>query len=133
MYKIKTTPSLQAQKLDAILRESMRRAMLTRGINAQEVADELSKRSGRSITPGLVNAWIAKQRHRWHLPADLVPAVCEFLGDDTIQRLLLSDKLRHALTLGESTQQVVSLLRSALANGRQRKSRSGKTAKRSKR
>jgi hypothetical protein len=100
--------------LDTILRKSLKCAMLSRDINEEKLAAELSKRLGRTVNAALVNAWKAETKHRWHLPANLVPVICEILGDDSIQRLLLSDKLRDALRLGESTPQVVSLLRSAL-------------------
>ena len=97
--------------------------MLARGMNAQEVADELTRRSGRTIKPCLVNAWIAKLRQSWRLPAELVPAVCEILNDDSIQRLLLSDKLRQALEFGESGRLVISQLRRVLKEPRRRSKR----------
>ena len=100
--------------LDALLRKSLKCAMLSRDINEEKLAAELTKRLGRTVNAALVSAWKAETKHRWHLPANLVPVICEILGDDSIQRLLLSDKLRDALRLGESARQVVSLLRSAL-------------------
>lgn len=88
--------------------------MLSRGMNEEELAAELTRRLGRAVNPALVSAWKAETKHRWHLPANLVPVICKILEDDTIQRLLLSHKLRNALDLGESARQVVSLLESAL-------------------
>jgi hypothetical protein len=77
---------------------------------------------------------MAETKHRNHLPADAVPHLCEILGDDTIQRLLLSEKLRQSLELGESTPRVVALLQSALPEATGRREVEGeKKPKRSKR
>ena len=109
--------------LDTLLRKSLKCAMLSRDINEEKLAAELTKRLGRTVNAALVNAWKAETKHRWHLPANLVPVICEILGDDSIQRLLLSDKLRDALKLGESTRRVVSLLSAALSEETKRESR----------
>jgi hypothetical protein len=117
MSIFETSRGLPADDLDALLRKSLKCAMLSRGMNEEELAAELTKRLGRSdnpVTPGLVNAWKAETKHRWHLPAKLVPVICEILGNDSIQRLLLNEKMRQSLDLGESVPRVVSLLRSAL-------------------
>jgi len=103
-----------ADELGTRLRESLKRAIHAFPGKQEGFAQELSKRSGRTITPGLLNAWTAETKHRWHLPADIVPIVCEILRDDSIQRLLLSEKLKQSLDLGESVPQVVSLLRGVL-------------------
>jgi len=121
MYKIDTSPGPRVDKMDALLRESLRRAMLARCISPQELADGLAERCGRKLDVALVRAWTASSRHRWRLPAELVPLICEILGDDSIQRLVLSDKLREALELGEKAPRVAELLRDAL---KQRQGRS---------
>lgn len=99
--------------LETLLRKSLKCAMLSRGMNEEKLAAELTQRLGRPVNAALVNAWKAETKHRWHLPANLVPVICEILGDDSIQRLLLSEKLRQSLELGESVPKVVSLLRKA--------------------
>ena len=113
-----TTRDRFADDLDILLRKSLKRAMLSRDVNEETLAAELTKRLGRPVTAALVNAWKAETKHRWHLPVNLVPVICEILRDDRIQRLLLSDKLRDAVKLGESAPQVASLLRNALSEGR---------------
>jgi hypothetical protein len=100
--------------LDALLRKSLKCAMLSRDINEEKLAAELTKRLGRTVNAALVSAWKAETKHRWHLPANLVPVICEILGDDSIQRLLLSEKLKQSLDLGESAPRIISLLRSVL-------------------
>jgi hypothetical protein len=117
-----TTRDPFSDDLDALLRKSLKRAMLARSINEETLAAELTKRLGRPVTAALVNAWKAETKHRWHLPANLVPFICEILEDDSIQRLLLSEKLKESLDLGESARRVVSLLRAALGEERKRES-----------
>ncbi len=97
--------------------------MVSRGFDENDLAKELSVRSGRAINAGLIHVWRAESKHRWHLPADLVPILCEILNDDSIQRLLLSDKLRDALELGEDANRVVSKLTRALKEPRRRSKR----------
>jgi hypothetical protein len=123
-----------ADELETVLRKSLKCAMLSRGINEEELAAELTERLGRPVNAALVNAWKAETKHRWHLPANLVPIICEILEDDTIQRLLLSEKLRQSLELGESTPRILSILRSVLPEVTERKNGEGrKKPKRSKR
>jgi hypothetical protein len=120
---VQTTQSPQTGELDALLREKLRRALRLSRLSPEQIADELTRRSGRPIKDGLIYAWSAETKHRWHLPADVVPHLCELLGDDSIQRLLLSDKLRHALDLGESARRVISLLSVALSEETKRGNR----------
>jgi len=114
MSIFETSRNLPADELDGRLRESLKCAMLSRHINEEQLAEKLSKRLHRTVKAALVSAWKAETKHRWHLPANLVPVICEILGDDSIQRLLLSEKLKQSLDLGKSVPRVVSLLRSVL-------------------
>lgn len=123
MSAVQTTGNPQTEELDTLLRDSLRRAVRNCRLSPEEIADDLTRRMQRPVKEGLVYAWIAATKHRWHLPADAVPHLCEILGDDTIQRLLLSHKLKDALSLGESVQRVVSLLRSALPETQRRAKR----------
>jgi hypothetical protein len=137
MSIFETTRTSHKDDLDAILRRSLKRAMLFHSMNERDLAAELTQRLGRTdkpIIPGLVNAWKAETKHRWHLPANLVPVICEILGDDTIQRLLLSEKLRQSLDLGESTTRIVAMLQGVLPKPTERKNGRGrKTLRRSNR
>jgi hypothetical protein len=138
MSIFKTSRNLLPDELDVLLRKSMKCAMLSRGINEEELAAELTKRLGLTehpFKPSLINAWKAETKHRWHLPGYLIPIICEILGDDTIQRVVMSEKLRRNVELGESTPRIVSLLRSALAQATERKNGEGrkKPQRRSKR
>src|ERR1035441_7800259 len=101
-------------RIDTVLRAILKRAIGVSQYSREQIADELTVRLCRKISPATVDAWTAETKQAWRLPADAVPDLCEILGDDSIQRLLLSEKLKQALELGESATRVVSLLRSAL-------------------
>lgn len=118
MYDVHTTqPS--PEELDDILRRALKSAVQASRFSVEQIADQLG------VNKSLVYAWIAPSGHSWHLPAYVVPRLCEILGDDSIQRLLLSEKLRQSLELGESTPRIVSLLRSALSGATERKNDKG--------
>lgn len=113
-----TNQGLPTDELDALIRKALRNAM--RGKDLERVAAQLRERSGRPVSVHLLRAWSAEARHRWQLPAPLVPLVCEILSDDSIQRLLLREKLRKSLELGESAPSVVDLLRGAVDDATER-------------
>ncbi len=105
-----TSPRGQTGELDALLREALRRAIHACSKSPGQIAEELEKRLGRPIKEGLLYAWMAERKHRWHLPADAVPHLCEILKDDTMQRLLLSKELKESLFLGEDTPRIEAIL-----------------------
>ena len=49
----------------------------------------------------MLDNWASGSKRKWRFPADCVPALCEILNDDTMQRQLLSESLKKALELGE--------------------------------
>lgn len=121
MSNIQTTRQPQPRELDGLLREALKQAVHRCPLNPAQIADELTKRVGRTISGDTIYAWTAATKSNWHLPADVVPYLCEILEDDSIQRLVLSDKLRNAVDLGEDIPRVVSLLRCVLGEGKNRK------------
>lgn len=132
MFIFETNRYASAEELGTLIRQSLRDAVHSFGL--EKFTTELQRRSGRKVQATLVNAWMSDTKHRWRLPTDLVPFVCEILGDDTIQRLVMSEKHRRALELGESIPRIVALLRSALPEATERKKAEGeKKPKRAKR
>jgi hypothetical protein len=113
-----TNQGLLTDELDALIRKALRNAM--RGKDLDRVAAQLRERSGRPVSVPLLRAWSAEARHRWQLPAPLVPLLCEILNDDSIQRLLLRENMRKSLELGESAPRLVALLRSAVDEATER-------------
>ena len=123
MSDLGTTRDGPADVLGKLIRHTLKVAMVARGLGEDGLAKELSSRSGRPVNAGLVHAWTAESKHKWRIPADLIPFVCEILEDDTIQRLVMSPKQRESLELGQSAPRIVSLLRSALNEARKRSKR----------
>jgi hypothetical protein len=120
MYCIGTTRGSQLEDLRSILGKTLKRAISASRWSPAQIAEQLAVRLNRPFKEGQICAWM-KSEHKWHLPADAVPHLCEILGDDTIQRLLLSEKLRQSLELGESTPRIVAQLRSVLLEATERK------------
>jgi hypothetical protein len=123
MSDLETTRDGPADALGKLIRHALKVAMVARGLSEDDLARELFDRSGRRVNAGLVHAWTAESKHKWRIPADLIPFVCEVLEDDTIQRLVMSPKQKERLELGESAPRIVSLLRSALKEARKRPNR----------
>lgn len=125
-------------KLDAVLRDWLRRAIAASRIKREDICTELKNRLGREISINMLDTWTAATKQDWHIPADAVPALADILQDDTIQRQLLNPKQCHALKLGESAVSLHSLLKEVLAEARElarrraRKAR-GKRTRRAKR
>jgi len=107
--------------LDAVLRTTLKRAINFSRYSREQIADELTVRLHRKISPATVDAWTAGTKEAWHLPADAVPVLCEILQDDGLQRQLLSPKLRDDLKLGESISRSESLLEKGLTQLRRLK------------
>lgn len=115
MSTFETNSDAQEANTDGQLRHLLRRAIRSSGLSPEGIAKHLTDKSGRNIKTGLIRAWTAEAKHRWHLPADLIPPLCEILQDDGLQRQLLSPRQREALDLGESTGRVISLLQKAVS------------------
>ena len=116
LYDVQTNTGSPNGQLDRTIRDLLRRAVTLSRLSPEQIAEELTKRLQRQIGEPLIYAWMAPT-NRNRLPVDVLPHICDILKDDSIQRLILSDKLRQALELGESTPRVLTLLRAALNEG----------------
>jgi hypothetical protein len=106
--------------IDSILRALLKRAIIhCSRYSREQIADELTGRLHRKISPATLDAWTAETKKPWHLPADAVPVLCEILQDDGLQRQLLSPRLRDHLALGESISRSEVLLEKALTQFKQ--------------
>jgi hypothetical protein len=91
----------RGHSIDSLIRDTLRQLLHIPTKSRQNVADELSQRLGRKISVHILHKWVSDGKQVWRLPADVVPALCEILGDDTLQRLLLNAPMKEALELGE--------------------------------
>lgn len=104
--------------LDMLLRKLLRTAIRQRGVSQNEIAKELTRRVGQGISPAMIANWAAASKEAWHLPAYVVPAICNFLGTDAIQRALLHPAQIENIELGESLQRVGLILEKELAQAK---------------
>jgi hypothetical protein len=93
------TPS--ADKIDSIIRNSLRRAIQGRRLSYRQISEALTERLDRPISVHILRNWASESKWAYHLPADAVPVLCEILMDDSLQRNLLSGPQREALKVGE--------------------------------
>jgi len=105
--------------LDMLLRELLRKAIRQSGLSQAEIAKELTRRTGRGISPAMIANWSADSKEAWHIPAYAVPAICDFLRSDAIQRALLSPAHIEHLELGESLRHVGRILERRAAQVRE--------------
>jgi len=86
---------------DRQLRMLLRHALDQCPVKRPEVCDRLTEAVGRKISESTLDAWCADTKTRWHLPADVVPALAEITGDDGIARKLLCERALLRLKTGE--------------------------------
>jgi hypothetical protein len=67
----------------------------------QQIAEELSIRVGRRITVHMLNTYTSDSHKTSHFPAAWLPAFSEIMGDDRLERYVLSNRNREVLEFGE--------------------------------
>jgi hypothetical protein len=102
-------------KLGAKVRDLMTKAMKRAGINAKEVAKQMSERlGGRPITESMIYELTRNggqgQPREVRLPATWVAAFCEVTDDDQLQRWLAGPRLRELFEQGERLENMESIL-----------------------
>jgi hypothetical protein len=65
------------------------------------LADEMSRITGQRITRRMLDDFSALSKRAHRFPLSFVVAFCEITGDDRLQRMALSPRLRKLLELGE--------------------------------
>jgi len=68
----------------------------------QQIADELSVRSGRTVSLSILNDYTATTKSGARFPAVYLCGFCEATGDDSPLRFLLTPRLLALVELGES-------------------------------
>lgn len=86
--------------LDSRIRTALKAAIRRSGKSREHIADELNRAHGLSVSVHTLNNWTGGKRER-RVPAEVVPALCAVLGDDSLQRLLLDQEQIGKLELGE--------------------------------
>lgn len=91
------------QNLDSLIRERLRGLLRKSSKSRAQTAEALSQLlpEGQHVSEHILSNWANGSKTGYSLPARAVPALCLVLGDDSLQRLLLSPELTAALELGE--------------------------------
>jgi len=89
------------RELCILLRTAIRRS----GLTHSEIARRLEAATQHGTSTAMLDAWTSLVRAN-HLPAYLVPSLCDILGDPSLQRELLSTKQRELLEYGEAREKV---------------------------
>ena len=94
----------EAQKpdLNAQIRSALRRAIRMSGKSRLQIVDELNGRHGVAISVHILNNWTGDSKRERRIPAEIIPALCDALNDDSLQRLLMSTEQIAQLQLGKS-------------------------------
>jgi hypothetical protein len=71
------------------------------GKRRPQIATELSVRVGRSVTVSILNDWTKTTKTSARFPAAYVRVFCEIIGNDELQRVLLSPRLLDMIEVAE--------------------------------
>jgi hypothetical protein len=87
---------------DIELRECLAAAIKRSGTSRDQIADRMTSALGRTVTRSQLNDFTAQEKSSARFPAAFIPAFCVATGDDSLQLLMLSPRLRALLELGEN-------------------------------
>lgn len=87
--------------MDAKVRSLVAAAIRDSKKSRSQIAGELGERVGRAVTVRMLDDYTANSKVNARFPAAWIEAFCAVTGDDRLQRLVLSSRLRQCLELGE--------------------------------
>jgi hypothetical protein len=87
--------------LDASIRRAIAHAMRHSSKSREQLAEELSQRTGCHVSANVLNAMAAESKRLTRFPLCWVVPFCEVTGDDTLARLAIPSALRQYTELGE--------------------------------
>lgn len=74
----------------------------------EQIAEELSQRLGQHITVHILNSYTSESNKSSRFPALWLEAFSEIVGDDRLERYVLSQRNREVLEFGEVAQKVLT-------------------------
>jgi hypothetical protein len=95
--------SQQIQNIDGELRRIVARAIHRCPKSRDQIADELTRCVGATVTVHMLNNYTAEGKRPARFPAAWVLPFCVVTNDDSLQRLVLGPRLAKLLELGEKT------------------------------
>lgn len=106
--EVNATSTLQANLdapesdgVDRQIRRALGTAIRRSAKSREQIAEELSLAHDLRVSVHMLNNWTGDSKRERRVPAEVVPALCAVLGDDSLQKLLLSEEQRAKLELGE--------------------------------
>jgi len=96
------------------------------------IADEMSQRARRGISKRMIDDWVSPKT-RARFPAALIEIFCEVIGNDALQRHVMSPRLLELVQTGERVRHMDVILRQMLEAVEKLKGRQSQKAKREKR
>lgn len=92
---------MQVLNIDTTVRRLINAAIDRCGKTRHEIAAEMSKSLGVTVTKAMLDGWVSEHKRRLRFPVAFVEAFCRATGDDQLQRFSLGRRLRRALVVGE--------------------------------
>lgn len=86
---------------DSLVRTVLSRMVRRCPKSRVQIAEEMSALAGRPVTKFMLDSYTSEAHEGARFPACLVPIVCQVCGSDDLARLLLGDRLRELLDIGE--------------------------------
>jgi hypothetical protein len=99
--KMSSVVGIRTGELDLAIRRLLSEVMSACAKDRQQVAEELSRNTGRSISVSILNDYTATTKTAARFPAAYVRGFCEITGDDSLQRFLLGPRLLALIEIGE--------------------------------
>jgi hypothetical protein len=93
---------------DDVLRNLVTVLIRQSNLSRDAIAEKLSLLVAQPISKRMLDDWTAGSKKRARFPACFVQGFCEVVGNDRLQRHLLSDRLRDLLSLGESMERLIA-------------------------
>lgn len=89
------------QDVDAHLRQTVSALIRSSNKSRSQIADELSSILDAKVTVNILNGFTAKSKWGVRFPAAWIPALCEVLHDNTLERVFLSERSLRLLEWAE--------------------------------
>ena len=95
---------------DATLRQLLKNLVRRCSKSRAVIADDMMVQVGRKISERMLDDWIGPSKKPARFPAAFIEAFCEAVGNDALQRYVMSERLRDLVDLGERIRSMASVL-----------------------
>ncbi len=92
---------------DSELRKLLSRLIKPSGKKRCQIADEIGRLCGLHISERMLNDWTSECHRSARFPAFLIEPFCQVIGNDELQRRLVSERLRELIELGEKAERLL--------------------------